>query len=128
MHRLTARDRAASAFVALGTLVYLLWLADAELPGLSSVRAVTVAVLALGFAASASAVVPGFDGLIHGSKTYLGVTSLVGTGALAAGIFALVTESEGWLAALVATTLVMWVVSTIRHAIANAPTGRPVVA
>ena len=123
MHRLTGRDRAASAFVALGTIIYLSWLADAELPGLSSVRAVTVAVLALGFAASASAVVPGFESLIHGSKVYLGLTSLLGAGALAAGILALVTESEGWLAALVATTLVMWVVSTIRHTMVNAPTG-----
>jgi hypothetical protein len=60
MHRLTARDRAATAFVVLATIVYLAWLAGAELPGLSSVRTVTVAMLALGFAASASAVVPGF--------------------------------------------------------------------
>jgi hypothetical protein len=123
MHRFTGRDRAATAFVGLATIVYLLWLAGAEMPGLSSVRTLTVAVLALGVAASASAVVPGFDGLIHGSKTYLGLTSLAGLGALTAGILALVTEHEGWLAALVATTLVMWTVSTIRHAMVHAPSG-----
>jgi hypothetical protein len=34
-----------------------------------------------------------------------------------------VTESEGWLAALVGTTLVMWTASTIRHATTVAPAG-----
>jgi hypothetical protein len=128
MNRLTGRDRAASTFVALAAIVYLTWVAGAELPGLSSVRTVTVATLAFGIAASASAVVPGFDGLIHGSRAYLVLTSLVGLGALTAGIFALVTESEGWLAVLVVTTLVMWTVSTIRHAVTNPPVEGPAVA
>jgi hypothetical protein len=127
MRHLTRRDQAASAFVALATIAYLAWLAGAELPGLSSVRAETAAVLALGFAASASAVVPGFEGLIHGSKTYVGLMSLVGAGALVAGILALVTESEGWLGVLVVTTVVMWFVSTVRHAMRSATTGHPAV-
>jgi hypothetical protein len=38
---------------------------------MSSARVTGAAVLALGFAASASAVVPGFAQLLHGSKTYL---------------------------------------------------------
>jgi hypothetical protein len=52
-----------------------------------------VAVLALGFAASASAVVPTFSQLLHGSKTYLSITSLIGLAALAAGVQMLITAS-----------------------------------
>jgi hypothetical protein len=45
----------------------LLWAIDSTLPGMSSTRATGVAVLALGFAASASAVVPAFGQLLHGN-------------------------------------------------------------
>jgi hypothetical protein len=67
--------------------------------------------------ASASAVVPGFDGLLHGSKLYLAGTSLLGLGALAAGITALVSAREVMLGLLVTATVALWAISTVRHAL-----------
>jgi len=53
-------------------------------------------VLSLGFVASASAVVPGFDELMHGNKVYLVVTSLIGLVAFAAvTLAALVDQLRG---------------------------------
>jgi len=77
MH-LPERDIIATGLVAVAGLFYLLWAIDSALPGMSSTRATGVAVLALGFTASASAVVPGFDQLLHGNKAYLVITSLRG--------------------------------------------------
>lgn len=120
--RLTRRDAAATVFVGAAAALYGLWLAGVEVAGLSEVRVVTGIVLGLGFAASASAVVPTFETLWHGSKAYLALTSLIGLGALAAGVAALVTEREEMLTALVLATLALWIISTIRHA-ALAPRG-----
>ena len=94
--------------------------------GVGAVRVVTGIVLALGFAASVSAVVPGFIELIHGSRIYLVSTSLIGLGALVAGIAALISGRALMLGLLVGATLVMWAVSTARHAMAASgrePTG-----
>jgi hypothetical protein len=74
--RLSRRDLVASGTVVAAVVVYVLRAVGAALPGLGSVRATATAVLALGFVASASAVVPTFDRLIHGNKLYLGATSL----------------------------------------------------
>jgi hypothetical protein len=81
--RFPKADIIATVLVAAAGLLYLLWAIDSTLPGMSSTRATGVAVVALGFAASASAVVPMFDQLIHGSKTYLVITSLIGLAAVA---------------------------------------------
>ena len=117
------RDLLATVFVAAGALVYLLWLAGVGSQGETEVRAVTVIVLVLGFGASASAVVPGFDGLWHGSRLYLAVSSLLGLAAFAAGVAALVTGHEEMLGVLVATTVVLWAISTLRHTTAAGSEG-----
>jgi hypothetical protein len=114
MH-LTRRDRIATVCVGGGVLVAVLWLAGVGSEGITTVRIVTAIVLALGFVASASAVVPGFVELLHGSKLYLAITSLIGLGALAAGIAALVDGSEVMLGLLVVATIALWVISTARH-------------
>jgi hypothetical protein len=109
------KDRLATTFVGVAVLATVIWaVAGAEEE--TAVRIVTAIVLALGFAASASAVVPGFAELLHGPKLYLAVTSLVGLGALAAGIAALVTGSALMLGLLVLATLVLWGMSTAHHA------------
>ena len=69
------------------------------LPGLSGTRATGIVVLALGVAASASAVVPSVDQLIHGNKLYLTVTALIGVVAICGGAQMLVAVSETGLAA-----------------------------
>ncbi len=120
-----SQDRLATVFVTAGALVYVLWLLGVGSQGASGVRVVAGIILGLGFGASASAVVPGFDRLIHGSKSYLAITSLLGLAALVAAIAALVTGNEAMLGVLVATTVVLWAVSTIRHTAAPPVTARP---
>lgn len=120
-----SQDRLATAFVAAGGLVYVLWLLGIGAQGANGVRVVAGIILGLGFGASASAVVPGFDRLIHGSKSYLAIASLLGLAALVTGLAALVTGDEAMLGVLVATTLILWVVSTIRHTAAPPVTARP---
>jgi hypothetical protein len=122
--RLTPRDRLATLFVAVAAFVYAFWLAGVGSKDDTGVRVVAAIVLALGVAASASAVVPGFDHLLHGSKAYLAGTSLIGLGAFVAGIAALVTARGSMLGALVAATVVLWAISTVRHSLAAGSAGR----
>lgn len=112
---LPKKDIIATVLVAVAGVVYALWAVGSALPGMSSARVTGVAVLALGFAACPSAVVPGVDRLLHGSKTYLVITSLVGLAALAAGIVMLVTASGESLAVVMAAIGVLWLMATIRH-------------
>jgi hypothetical protein len=114
--RLTWRDALATVFVLVAALSYALWLAGIEVFGMSSPTAVGVVVMALGMAASVTAVVYGVGaGLLQAPKIYLAVTSVLGLAALAAGIVAIVDASEPMLAVLAAATVVMWLLSTIRH-------------
>jgi hypothetical protein len=109
------RDVIATGLVAAAGLVYLLWAVGSTLPGMSGVRASGIVVLALGFAASASAVVPSFDQLLHGNKAYLAVTSLVGVVAVIGGVQMLVAASETGLGVVMVAMVVLWLVATIHH-------------
>ena len=73
--RFPRRDVIATGLVAIAGVIYLLWAIDFSVPGMSGTRASGIVILACGFAASASAVVPTFDQLLHGNKAYLAVTS-----------------------------------------------------
>ena len=123
MH-LPKRDILATGLVAAAGVLYLLWAIGSTLPGMSSVRVTGVAALALGFAASASAVVPDFGQLLHGNKVYLVMTSLLGLAAAAAGVQMLITASGTGLAILMAAMTVLWLIATIRHGLL-AKTGLP---
>lgn len=91
---------------------------------MTSIRATGVAVLALGFAASASAVVPFFGQLLRGSKTYLAITSLIGMAAVAVGVQMLITGSGAGLTVVMAAMAVLWLIATIHHSLL-AKTGLP---
>ena len=123
MH-LPKTDVIATGLVAVAGLLYVLWATGSALPGMNSTRATGVAVLALGFAASASAVVPGFSQLLHGSKTYLAVTSLIGVVAVIGGVQVLITGSGTGLAVVMAAMAVLWLIATIHHSLL-AKTGLP---
>jgi hypothetical protein len=123
MH-LPKRDIIATCLVAAAGLLYLLWAIGSTLPGMSSTRATGVAVLALGFAASASAVVPTFGQLLHGSKAYLAITSLIGLAATAADVQMLITASGAGLTVVMAAMAVLWLIATIHHSLL-AKTGLP---
>lgn len=113
--RIPKRDVFATGLVVAAGLLYLLWATGAVSPGLSGTRATGVVVLALGFAASASAVVPGFDQMIHGNKVYLVTTSLVGLVAFAGGVQMLLVGSEVGLGLVMGAMAVLWLVATIHH-------------
>lgn len=109
------RDLIATLLVVAGGVLYGLWLADSAPAGLDGVRATGLVVLVLGFAASATAVVPAFDQVLHGNKVYLAVTAALGLIALAAGVQMLVASSELGLGALVAAMGVLWLIATAHH-------------
>ena len=117
MRRLLKKDIIASCAVAAAVVLYVLWVADATVPWLSGTRGTGVAVLTLGFIASATAVVPGFDQLLHGSRRYLATTSTLGVAALVAGVVMLWTASATALAVLMATLVTLWLISTTHHVV-----------
>jgi hypothetical protein len=92
-----------------------LWAAGSAPPGMSGARVTGIVVLSLGFAASASAVVPSFAQLLHGSKAYLAATTLIGLVALAAGVQLLFASSETALGVVMIAMLVLWLIATIHH-------------
>ncbi len=119
------RDVIATCLVAAAGVLYLLWAVGSALPGMSSARVTGAAILALGFAASASAVVPTFSQLLHGNKVYLVMTSLLGLAAVVAGVLMLITASGTALAALMAAMAVMWLIATVHHGVLAKSEQRP---
>ncbi len=117
MMRLPKKDIIATGAVAAAIVFYVLWLADAAVLGMSSIRVTGLTVLALGFAASAIAVVPGFDQLMHGNRLYLATTSVLGVAALAAGVIMLSAASSAALAWLMVAMVTLWAIATIHHAV-----------
>jgi hypothetical protein len=113
--RLASRDALATGFVAISLGVFGAWALGIDLPGFGAVAAVALAVLLLGIAASASAVVPRFAELLHGSRLYLALTSAFGLLALAAGLYALIAGAGAALTLLVLATMAMWIMATARH-------------
>jgi len=112
---LQRRDVIATSLVAIAGVLYLLWVTGSAPPGMSGMRATGIVILALGFAASATAVVPGFGELLHGNKVYMTVTSVIGLGAAIGGLLMLVAESDAGLAVVMAAMFVLWLIATIHH-------------
>ncbi len=108
---LPRRDVIATALVAVAGVFYGLWAAGVW----SSVRVTGLVVLVLGFVASASAVVPGFEQLLRGSKSYLATTGAIGLVALLAGIQMLVTASGTGLTVMIIAMGVLWLIATVHH-------------
>ena len=113
--RLHKKDAIATGLVAVAGVFYGLWAGGAAAPGMSSTRVTGSVVLALGFAASASAVVPTFDRLLHGSKSYIAVTSVLGLVALIGGVQALVAASDTGLTVVMCAMVALWAIATVHH-------------
>ncbi len=120
MH-LPRRDLIATGLVAVAALFYALWLSGSSVFGLDSTRTTGIIVLALGFAASATAVVPGFDQLIHGSRTYLAIASCIGLFAFGAGLVMLVVASDLALDVLMIAMAALWIMATMHHVMFAGP-------
>lgn len=113
--RLARKDVIATVLVGAAVVLYLLWLADLAPPLLDGTRATGLAILALGFVASAAAVVPGFDTLMRGNRVYLIATSVLGLAALIAGVVMLASSSEAALAVMLGAMVVLWGIATAHH-------------
>lgn len=115
MH-VSLRDRIATVAVAVAAGFAVAWFAG--MPGIGSldIRVATLAVLVIGVGVSASAVVPGFGSLIHGSRTYLVATSALGLAAAVVAVVTLLNATESTLAILVGLMIVLWAAATMRHA------------
>jgi hypothetical protein len=118
------RDVLATVLVGVSLVIYLAWAFGVNPLGAADVRPVTAAVMVLGIAASMAAVVPGFEELLHGSRPYLAVASAAGVVALGAGLWAFAWEEAAALTALMAMTIVMWAMSTLRHVGVHRPAPR----
>jgi hypothetical protein len=115
--RFPRRDLLATGLVAVAGLVYVLW----ALGVVSSVRVAGIVMLVCGFAASASAVVPGFDELLHGNKAYVVVTSLIGVVAVVGGVAVLMAASETGLSLVLAAMVALWAIATVHHVLLASP-------
>ncbi|MFN0281580.1 MAG: hypothetical protein ACKVZ6_06375 [Kineosporiaceae bacterium] len=115
--RLSKKDATATALVVAAAVVYILWVAGSALPFLGGTRETAAVVLALGFLASATAVVPTFVELLHGGKAYLVATSVLGAVATVAGVQTLVTASGTSFAVLMVTMVVLWLFTTVHHSL-----------
>jgi hypothetical protein len=118
------RDSIATLLVVLGVVIYGAWALGSPIPGLTTVEAIAAGILVLGVAASISAVVPGFNDLVHGSRTYLAGASVLGIVALGGGLYAIATGESIALAILTIATAILWAVSTGRHLGVHGPQPR----
>jgi peptidoglycan/LPS O-acetylase OafA/YrhL len=114
MH-LKKRDVMATGMVAAALLLYLLSATKVTSSTPTGIRATGIAVLALGFMASASAVVPSFERLLHGNKAYLAGMSVAGVIAAVAGVYMLVNASRTSLTIVIAVMLALWFAATLHH-------------
>ena len=118
--RLTRKDALPTVVTAAALGLYVLWLAGTQL--VESPRALGLVVLALGWVGCMS--VGQRMGEIYGVDTprrvpvvYMVGMSLVGATAVVAGVVTGVSGNETALAILVTSTVVLWVVTTVRHAV-----------
>jgi len=120
MH-LTRKDLRASLAVLAAAVFYVLWSQDTVAADMST-RIAAVIVFALGWLGCTSDVdqmkdVFGIDAERRPPMAYVVLASAVGAIALVAGIVAIVAASEPMLATLVVATVVLWLMTTVRHAI-----------
>jgi len=121
MH-LTRKDARATLWVGAAAIFYGLWLTGTIAPDMST-RVVAGIVFALGWLGCTSDVegmkdVFGVDSEHRPHMSYVVVASVAGTVAFVAGIIAIVGANGTMLATLVAATVILWLIATVRHAIA----------
>jgi hypothetical protein len=114
------KDVIATGLVAIAAAVYLMWIVGISPAVLDGVRPTGLVIVALGFVASAIAVVPNFDALLHGNRIYLVVTSLV-------GLLAVIAESSTGLAIVMGAMVVLWLVATVHHSLLDKDVAKDVV-
>ena len=118
--RLTWKDGLATVFVGSAVAVYGIWMAGTEVLGLTTTRAVSVAVLILGIAGCYAArsyfgAIYGADGGTRTSVPYLVLVSAFGIVALVAAVIALIGGSTAALTTLIVAMVILWAMATVHH-------------
>jgi hypothetical protein len=116
--RLTWKDAVATICMAATVAVYVALLQGAGWPLVASVRGTTAAILIIG--AVGGCAMGAADELYGKVRTpslrmFVVIASILGVGALVAGVIALVTATELALAVLFAATAALWLMATLRH-------------
>jgi hypothetical protein len=114
--KLTWKDAVSTVFIAAIVVIYIAFLNATTAWLISSARGTAAAVLVLGIVGgcSMSAAAEQYQG--RQTWAYTSFASVLGATALVAGVIALITASTVALAILVAATLALWLVATVRHA------------
>ena len=121
--KLTWKDATSTVFMAAIVVIYVAFLNSTTAWLISSARGTAAAALVLGMVGGCgmSAAAEQYQGTR--GRAYTSFASLLGATALVAGVLALITASTVALAFLVAATLALWLVATVRHALT--PPGVP---
>jgi hypothetical protein len=117
---LTRKDVVATMLAVVIVLVAMAVLGGWDWPLLGTERAGAIAVLVLGMAVCTQG-----TAISEGSsmrEPYVATMSLVGIAVLGTAIWAIVAGTETAFAVEVTVTLVMWLISTLRHALGVGPT------
>jgi hypothetical protein len=113
--RLTWKDTAATVLTAAIVALYVAFLVDANLPLVSGPRALAGVVLIAGLAACAIGGRSMTADTRHGWVVRISV--VLGVVAFISALITMITGSEFVLAMVVGTTVALWLVTTLRHAL-----------
>jgi len=119
--RLTGKDAVSTVSMAAIVVIYIAFLNSTTAWLISSARGTAAAVLILG--GVGGCVMSAAGGQYQGprARAYMSLAGVLGGIALVSGVIALITASTVALAILVAATLTLWLVATVRHALTPAP-------
>jgi hypothetical protein len=125
--RLTWKDAVATLFMAAIVVVYAAFLNGTSAWLISTSRGTTAAVLVLGWIGGCAlgGLAEAYTGARSpAARAFTAIATVLGLAALTAAILGLITGGTVALAVLVAATIALWLVATIRHAFTTLP--RPV--
>lgn len=114
--RLTWKDAVSTVFMAAIAVIYVAFLNSTTGWLISSARGTAAAVLVLGIVGGCGMSAAAGQYQDRRARAYASFATVLGATALVAGVIALITASTVALAILVAATLALWLVATVRHA------------
>jgi hypothetical protein len=118
--KLTWKDAVASTIVGIAIALYAAHLFGADLAFVSGPRVLAAVLLGLGFAAFvAAAEIPDQPEEPAGGR-WLTVFGVLGTISAIAGVAGMISASPVFLAVLVGSITLMWILATVRHAYSGA--------
>jgi uncharacterized membrane protein YccC len=121
--RLSWKDVATTLMAAAVAVIFVAHFQQWEWPLIGDVRLATLVVGAIGLG---MCIVGGDPNAVTAKNAYTVFASSLGVGALALAALGAISDWPVVLAALVAVTLVLYVVTTVRHAVVEMPIARPV--